>query len=99
MELYTLPILGHGTPIDSSDVGRPAPFILESGISSSRRMARFWGLAPATAVRKPAPAPPTPQPSALPKIEAMLSARTTVSTRREGVILRALKAAGLIRKG
>jgi hypothetical protein len=98
MELYTLPILGHGTPIDSSDVGRPAPFVLEAGISSSRRIARFWDLAPAAAVQKPTPEPPTPQPSALPKIEALLSARTTASAGREGVILRALKAAGLIRK-
>ena len=98
MELYTLPILGHGTPIDSSDVGRPAPFVLEAGISSSRRIARFWGLAPAAAVQKPTPEPPTLQPSALPKIEALLSARTTASAGREGVILRALKAAGLIRK-
>ena len=32
---------------------RPAPFMLEAGISSARRMARFWGLAPAAAVRSP----------------------------------------------
>jgi feruloyl esterase len=98
MELYTLPILGHGTPIDSGDVGRPAPFVLEAGISSARRMARFWGLTPAAAMREPAPAPRAPQPSALPKIEAVLAARTAVSAGREGVIWRALKAAGLIRK-
>jgi len=98
MELYTLPILGHGTPIDSSDVGRPAPFVLETGISSSRRMARFWGLAPAVAARQATPAPQAPRPSALPKIEAALASRTAVSAEREGIILRALKAAGLIRK-
>jgi len=99
MELYTLPILGHGTPIDSSDVGTPAPFVLEARISSARRMARFWGLAPAAAARQATPPPPAPRPSALPTIETVLSARTTVSADREGIILRALKAAGLVRKG
>ena len=102
MELYTLPILGHGTPIDSSDVGRPAPFVLEAGISSSRRMARFWGLAPAAAMREPTPAPPPPprrrsrqhcQKSKL----CWLPARPY---RPDGKVLsvRALKAAGLVRK-
>jgi len=97
MELYTLPILGHGTPIDSSDVGRAAPFVLEAGISSARRMARFWGLAP-VAARQAAPAP---QVSALPKIEAVLAANTRMAATagRDNFILRALKAAGLVRKG
>jgi poly(hydroxyalkanoate) depolymerase family esterase len=97
MELYTLPILGHGTPIDSSDVGRAAPFVLEAGISSARRMARFWGLAPAAAARKPA----APQVSVLPKIEAVLAANTRMAATagRDNFILRALKAAGLVRKG
>jgi poly(hydroxyalkanoate) depolymerase family esterase len=96
MELYTLPILGHGAPIDSSDIGRPAPFVLEAGISSARRMARFWGLAPAAA-RKPALAP---QVSALPKIEAVLAANPVAAAAagRDNFILRALKAAGLVRK-
>ncbi len=108
LELYTLPILGHGTPIDSRDVGAAAPFILEAGISSSRRIARFWGLVPAaaTAARAPAPAPRpparpqvrlVPEAPALPKIEAVL-APDTASQRRENIILRALKAAGLLKK-
>jgi len=97
MELYTLPILGHGTPIDSSDVGTPGPFVLEAGISSARRMARFWGLAPAAAARQSAPAP---QVSVLPKIEAMLTASPVVAATagRDNFILRALKAAGLVRR-
>ena len=44
LEVYTLPVLGHGTPIDSGDVGQPGPFILDAGISSTRRIAEFWGL-------------------------------------------------------
>lgn len=93
MELYTLPILGHGTPIDSSDVGAPAPFVLEAGISSARRMARFWGLAPAVAAQ-------VPEFSVLPKIEAVLAANPVAAAAagRDNFILRALKAAGLVRK-
>jgi len=57
LESYTLPLLGHGTPIDSRDVGSAAPFILESGISSSSRILDFWGLASKPAV-KPVPVQP-----------------------------------------
>ena len=44
LEVYTVAGLGHGTPIDSRDLGTPAPFILQAGISSTRRIAQFWGL-------------------------------------------------------
>ena len=41
--------MAHGTPICGGRRGqraaRPAPFILEAGISSSYRIAAFWGLA------------------------------------------------------
>jgi poly(hydroxyalkanoate) depolymerase family esterase len=102
LEVYTLPILGHGTPIDSRDLGQPGPFILEAGISSTRRIAEFWGLAPAAVLSRPKPAPVevTKQP-ALPEIEAALlpgPEKTVVKPGLENVILRALKAAGLIRR-
>jgi poly(hydroxyalkanoate) depolymerase family esterase len=86
LEVYTLPALGHGTPIDSRDVGKPGPFILEAGISSTRRIADFWGLTAAVLlrpVRKPAPIKPVPaepQPPALPKIEAVLLSRPEPET-------------------
>src|ERR1700761_7143080 len=41
LEVYTLAALGHGTPINSADVGSAGPFILEAGISSSRRITEF----------------------------------------------------------
>jgi feruloyl esterase len=95
MELYTLPLLGHGTPIDSGDVGVPAPFVLEAGISSARRMTQFWGLAAPATVQEPAP-----QVSVMPKIEALLTVQAAAaSAGRDNFVLRALKAAGLIRKG
>jgi poly(hydroxyalkanoate) depolymerase family esterase len=111
LEVYTLPGLGHGTPIDSRDLGQPAPFILETGISSSRRIAEFWGLAQAALSRRPArPAPVriapvriAPQQSALPEIEAALLpprevAQIAAKGKVEALILRALKAAGLMRR-
>jgi len=56
LEVYTLPAMGHGTPIDSRDLGQPGPFILEAGISSTRRIAEFWGLT--ATLRSPMPEPP-----------------------------------------
>lgn len=102
LEVYTIPVLSHGTPIDSRDVGRPAPFILDVGISSSRRIARFWGLAPLAASRSaPRPAPvraATPQEPALPEIEAVLAPRLTPHPGAETLIRRALKAVGLLKR-
>jgi poly(hydroxyalkanoate) depolymerase family esterase len=111
LELYTLAGLGHGTPIDSGDLGQPMPFILEAGISSTRRIAEFWGLTPAAASRpapKPAPSRVAPQQSALPEIETVLQPHMDeagpvqkkaqpAARKIEKIILRALKAAGLIR--
>jgi poly(3-hydroxybutyrate) depolymerase len=49
LEAYTLAGIGHGTPIltgTSPDAcGTPGPFILSAGISSSVRIAEFWGIA------------------------------------------------------
>jgi feruloyl esterase len=92
LEVYTLPILGHGTPIDSGDVGQPGPFILKAGISSSRRIAEFWGLTPASKALPPA----------LQEIEQFLMPHREPSDisagPRESLISRALKAAGLIKR-
>jgi poly(3-hydroxybutyrate) depolymerase len=98
LEAYTLPVLGHGTPVDSRDVGRPGPFILEAGISSTRRIAEFWGLAQAAGSRAAAVELKRP---ALPEIEAAMlpeSAKTVAKPKLENIILRALRAAGLIRR-
>ncbi len=64
IEAWNIPGLGHGTPITGHGAeacGSPAPFMLEAGISSTRRIADFWGIAPlATAIV----APVRPSPSA-----------------------------------
>lgn len=104
LEAYTLAALGHGTPIDSRDLGQPAPFILDAGISSTRRIAEFWGLAPAAISRpvpKPAPLRIEAEQSALPEIEAALLPHPQPAAQQakvENLILRALKAAGLFRR-
>jgi poly(hydroxyalkanoate) depolymerase family esterase len=57
IERYDITGMGHGTPLDSAEPGETAgPFMLDVGISSTRRIAQFWGLAPAVprARRKPA---------------------------------------------
>jgi len=104
LEVYTLQALGHGTPIDSADVGQPGPFIIDAGISSTRRIAEFWGLMPAAASKpalkselRPAPAqmPPSPPP-VLPHIEEVLVPQSPAQV-VEGLIRRALKAVGLLR--
>jgi poly(hydroxyalkanoate) depolymerase family esterase len=93
LEVYTLPALAHGTPIDSRDLGAAGPFILEAGISSTRRIAEFWGVAQ-----------PLAEPRALPKIEAAFLSDTggdadiLLKPKMEGLIWRALKAAGLLRR-
>jgi feruloyl esterase len=58
IEAYTLEGFGHGAPIKTADsednYGEAGPFILEAGISSSHRIAGFFGLTrkpPATARR------------------------------------------------
>jgi feruloyl esterase len=101
LEVYTLGALGHGTPIDSADLGQPGPFILDVGISSSRRIAQFWGLA--SMGRSHIPPRAEPESSSLPEIEDALmtgSERSDISrgSKAENLIWRALKAAGLIRR-
>lgn len=50
IEEYSILGMGHGTPLATlgpDGLGAPAPFMLEAGISSTRHIARFWGLAQA----------------------------------------------------
>lgn len=103
LEVYTIPALTHGTPIDSAVAGEPAPFILEAGISSTHRIAEFFGLTMKPAAR-PRPVPVRVMAAAseqlvLPRIEEALVQPPPAAPQVENVILRALRAAGLLRKG
>ncbi len=48
IEAFSIPGMGHGTPLDTSGadgLGFQGAYMLDVGISSTRRIARFWGLA------------------------------------------------------
>jgi feruloyl esterase len=97
LEVTTVPALGHGVPIDARQIGMAAPFILDAGISSTTRIAAFWGLLEKPAAKpKPSRVHIVTEP-ALPEIEAALAPRQIPSA-PDNLILRALRAAGLIRK-
>jgi poly(hydroxyalkanoate) depolymerase family esterase len=67
IEEYSILGMGHGAPLATlgpDGLGAPAPFMIEAGISSTRHIARFWGLAQAqlraqSAVQR-VPAAPSP---------------------------------------
>lgn len=44
LEAYTIAGMAHGAPIDTDACGQAAPFFLDTGISSTVRIAEFWGL-------------------------------------------------------
>ncbi|MDR6758668.1 poly(hydroxyalkanoate) depolymerase family esterase [Mycoplana sp. BE70] len=55
IESYTIPGMGHGTPLAAAgpdSYGKVGPFMLESGVSSTLRIATFWGLADAAHDRR-----------------------------------------------
>ena len=53
VEAYGIAGMGHGTPVDGArGFGQAAPFMLDVGISSTLRIARFWGIAAAAREEK-----------------------------------------------
>ena len=106
LESYFLPGLGHGTPIRTSGgedaCGAPGPFILEAGVSSSYRVAQFWGLAasPATTAAGAARSQDrTARPSSSRSREDARPAAANVlqTLNPQKIISGALKAAGLLK--
>jgi len=51
VESHVLKGLGHGVPINEEH-GRAGPFMLEAGVSSTARIAKFWGLAQKPVAKK-----------------------------------------------
>jgi poly(hydroxyalkanoate) depolymerase family esterase len=93
LEAFTIPGLGHGTPIAATGadaIGNPAPFMLEAGISSSARIAKFWGLI------EPAAKPKAIAKAAHPHAPLLKTGDAPART-AETIIRRALKAAGLLK--
>lgn len=101
IEEYDIAGIGHGTPIAADGIGRSGPFILASGISSTCRIAQFWGLtaepAGAALPRKPAVTPAAP---ALGNVSPPAGAAGSPGAAATGVrriIEDALRSAGLMR--
>ncbi len=87
IEEYVITGMAHGTPLaignDENSYGAAGPFLLDVGISSSYRIARFWGLTEPSERKdwsEPAPksipqvlepaAPPSPPAAEVPKAES-----------------------------
>jgi len=54
VEAFIIPGMGHGTPLDTvgeGAYGQAGPYMLDVGISSTFRIAQFWGIAQAGAPR------------------------------------------------
>lgn len=113
VELNIVHGLGHGTPLSTKghgDVGKPAPYMLEAGLSSTLEIAAFWGLSTGdAAARKPAPDPvatpaddaqPRPSPEARPTgvaAQVLDAVSGHVPPQVRDVIAKALRSAGLMR--
>lgn len=109
IEAFEIAGMGHGTPLDGDDdIGVPAAFMLDAGISSTRHIARFWQLtetgtelslpeqprATSDTVSGPATARPRPA-AAQPRATAAKAAGPAAGVGK--VIEDALRAAGLMR--
>lgn len=108
LESYSVPHMGHGTPLKTAGAGaygEAAPFMLDVGISSTARIAQFWGIddgkprqasKPTAAAAEPTRAPARIEPRRLQgrRIEPP-PARATTGIGK--VIEDAMRAAGLMK--
>ncbi|AZO80650.1 MULTISPECIES: PHB depolymerase family esterase [unclassified Bosea (in: a-proteobacteria)] len=111
IEEYSIAGMGHGTPIAGDGIGRGGPFILAAGISSTRRIARFWDLSPevvetashsavaAPLAQKPAttPAATTAVPGEPPRHTGPAGSNQAATAGVRKIIEDALRSAGLMR--
>ena len=98
LEYYRIGGLGHGTPIQAGDApgqcGTPGAFMLEAGISSSHRIAEFWGL---TASPSHAAAPRSATIGKPGAARASTVADAANGFQPQKIVSAALKAAGLLK--
>lgn len=109
IEEYRIDGMGHGTPLATAGpdgCGAAGPFMLEAGISSTRRIAQFWGIAGDLPMREGRPASKranvvpaaVPQHAETPPPRAAAPAGGMAPANKIGrVIEDALRAAGLMR--
>ena len=80
IEVNMIAGMGHGTPL-APGLGDPGPYMLDVGVSSTREVARFWGIAKARDDARAAPSASSP----------------TGASGIQKIIEDALRAAGLMR--
>ena len=105
IEEYRISGMAHGTPLNtagSEACGVAGPYMLEAGISSTRRIAQFWGLTDGEPVARPQTGVPpvAGELHEVPKLpEASMAASQGAGGRHSvaQVIEDALRAAGLMR--
>jgi len=94
VEEYTIKGMGHGTPLSTygpDAIGAAGPYMLEAGISSTRMIARFWGLSDSDQERS-GRHDPQPEPARLDE-----SLRPGLGLDIKRTIEVALRSAGLLR--
>lgn len=107
IESYTITAMAHGTPLDGSGphaCGEPGPFMLNVGISSTRHIAHFFGLAKprdpfASGEAQMAKAPLKTRIRALPPTAATTEAPSASSpaSNIQTIIENALRSAGVMK--
>jgi poly(hydroxyalkanoate) depolymerase family esterase len=104
IESYAITGMAHGTPLSAAaGIGQAGPYLLEAGISSSERIAAFWGLGEAGAGRirtTPVTAPSVETASVEKGSDTRARTADATGSSRDDVgsiITRALRTAGLIR--
>jgi len=100
IEQYTIAGMAHGVPLDAGGddaLGQAGAHMLDVGLSSTARIAEFFGIAPAEAARPRAPrrAEAKAAPERVPAAAA--EARRPAAGGPQAVIEKALRAAGLMR--
>jgi poly(hydroxyalkanoate) depolymerase family esterase len=101
IEEYSIAGLGHGTPLETlgaDPVGTAGPHMLEAGISSTRHIARFWGLVDEEADRAASdPVPLRARTQDRPQVREPAQTEPLPVAGVGKVIEDALRAAGLMR--
>ncbi len=105
IEEYIVPGMGHGTPLDPAGeggCGASGAYMLDTGISSTHHICRFWGLVDEASMARPASTPTRVEPTkpSAARAHPMLPTPATVPAGAVDVgkvIEDALRSAGLMR--
>jgi hypothetical protein len=100
VEQYEITGMAHGIPLDGSGedaLGEAGAHMLDVGLSSTARIAAFFGIAPETADRREAAAPSAATRASPPAAKALPRLTLPKASGPQQVIEDALRKAGLMR--